>query len=299
MRLSWIAGVVGAVALGVVPSAGWAFESAPPLEIGQWVTGEPVDLSQEGKTYVVELWATWCGPCRESLPHLAALQREHPESLAVVALSDERLGKVQSFVARNAFMSDVATAVDPGGKTTRALSEQFGVRGIPHAFVLNHEQQVLWHGHPNGMPSVLAQVRAGHWTPDSAKQLEVAAARSREYLLGVQAGPTTERLEAVGREALEKGRHAANLMNDLAWTLLTEVPEAHRSADFALEVAEAAVAASESKDHAILDTHALALWTVGRGEEARRQQKRALAMCRAEPDEDCASYVAALARYEQ
>jgi len=31
------------------------------------------------KTYVVEFWATWCGPCKATIPHLTKLQKEHPD----------------------------------------------------------------------------------------------------------------------------------------------------------------------------------------------------------------------------
>jgi thiol-disulfide isomerase/thioredoxin len=41
----------------------------------QWVKGGPVKL-QKGNIYVVEFWATWCPPCRVSIPHLTKLQKK-------------------------------------------------------------------------------------------------------------------------------------------------------------------------------------------------------------------------------
>ena len=51
---------------------------APPLKIGKWIKGGSVDLAAgKGKTiYVVEFWATWCGPCRTSIPHLTKMQEQ-------------------------------------------------------------------------------------------------------------------------------------------------------------------------------------------------------------------------------
>ena len=48
---------------------------APPIDIEHWLNKEPVERWETGKVYVVEFWATWCGPCKVSIPHLNKLHQ--------------------------------------------------------------------------------------------------------------------------------------------------------------------------------------------------------------------------------
>src|SRR5262245_40700130 len=61
-------------------------DAAPALAIGDWVQGEPVTGFEKGKVYVVEFWATWCGPCRKSIPHLTKLQAENREAVTIIGI---------------------------------------------------------------------------------------------------------------------------------------------------------------------------------------------------------------------
>lgn len=76
---------------------------APSLDIEHWVGDSPSPMSkfESGKVYVVEFWATWCGPCLYSMPHLAELQSKYEdEGVRVVSISNEDLETVTSFLER-------------------------------------------------------------------------------------------------------------------------------------------------------------------------------------------------------
>lgn len=79
---------------------------APELDVEHWVsTGngkfKPVTTFEPGKVYVVEFWATWCGPCVASMPHLAELQKTYADKgVQIVSISDEDLETVEGFLKR-------------------------------------------------------------------------------------------------------------------------------------------------------------------------------------------------------
>ena len=63
---------------------------APKLEVKKFIKGDEVKSFEKGKIYVVELWATWCGPCRTTIPHLTDLQKKHKDVTIIgVAIMEE------------------------------------------------------------------------------------------------------------------------------------------------------------------------------------------------------------------
>ncbi|MHC5022291.1 MAG: redoxin domain-containing protein [Planctomycetota bacterium] len=113
--------------------------AAPDFRVQQWLTAEP-DAS--GKVTIVEFWATWCGPCRKSIPHMNELAAEFSDDLVIVGVSKEDTGKIQNFMRSTPMRYYVAS--DPAGRMSNAV----GVRGIPHAIVMSSDWVVRWQGHP-------------------------------------------------------------------------------------------------------------------------------------------------------
>ena len=117
MRLSRII-IFVCVALFSIPAIVHAQRSklgvgstAPGCDIAQWVKGE---FNQaEAEVYIVEFWATWCPPCRKSIPHLSELQEEYGSSgLVIVGVTDEDAEVVEPFVERMGSKMDYIVAID-------------------------------------------------------------------------------------------------------------------------------------------------------------------------------------------
>ena len=116
------------------------------LDIAHWVKGKSVDISQG--VNVVEFWATWCPPCRTSIPHLSKTQAKYKDrEVKIIGITNEPLETVEPFVKRMGQKMEYSVAIDNGRATTKEFMERYNVRGIPHAFVVKNGK-VLWNGHP-------------------------------------------------------------------------------------------------------------------------------------------------------
>lgn len=151
-------------------------DPAAPLHIAEWVKGRPVDLAQaKGKQIVVvEFWATWCPPCRTSIPHLTELQKKFgPKGIVFVGITDEEPTVVKPFVKKMGDQMNYTVAIDQDHQTGKGYMEAYGQNGIPCAFVVDLEGRVVWVGHPMGeLEQVLEQLLAGKY--------DLAAARARQ-----------------------------------------------------------------------------------------------------------------------
>jgi thiol-disulfide isomerase/thioredoxin len=88
----------------------WKGSRVPDIVLTRVSDGKPLTTaSLRGRVVVLNLWATWCPPCRTEMPDLVRLEREHGGELAVVTVSDESAQQQQKFGARYALPSDACT----------------------------------------------------------------------------------------------------------------------------------------------------------------------------------------------
>ena len=96
-----------------------------------------------GKPLLVEFWATWCPPCRKSIPHLNEIYAKYKaQGLQVVGITDENEEIVKKFQKQIPMNYDVAI------NTPQSVYQQFGIQAIPTAFLVDKSGKIVWTGHP-------------------------------------------------------------------------------------------------------------------------------------------------------
>lgn len=144
--------------------------AAPKLQVSKWAQGEPVKDFERDKAYIVEFWATWCGPCVASIPHVNELhQKFKDKGLVVIGQNvwENDLSKVDPFIKKMGEKMTYRVALDSmegsgKGQMADTWMKAAGQNGIPAAFVVNKEGKIAWIGHPISLKeSLLEEVLAG------------------------------------------------------------------------------------------------------------------------------------------
>lgn len=152
-------------------------EKAPSLAKVTWMKGSPVEPG--AAITVVEFWATWCGPCRTSIPHLTELQKHYGNKVNIVGISNEDQATVKPFIEQMGAKMDYHVGI---ADVATYGSYMEGVDGIPHAFVVDASGTVVWAGHPGTMEATLGQVVAGTFDAKKASAIGKAEGELQRML---------------------------------------------------------------------------------------------------------------------
>jgi cytochrome c biogenesis protein CcmG, thiol:disulfide interchange protein DsbE len=169
-RAQWIAvGVIVLLLTGALTAGLLLSEDVSRVEVGaqapdftavNLATGDTVTLSNyRGQVILLNLWATWCAPCRVEMPSMQRLANQlEPEGLKVVAVS------VDVISSRNvtAFADELGLKFDILQDPTRRIETTYQTTGLPETFLINkHGEIVHWHIGPEewDSPAQVSRIR--------------------------------------------------------------------------------------------------------------------------------------------
>jgi alkyl hydroperoxide reductase subunit AhpC len=259
-------------------------EPAPPLNVNEWIKGQPVEVKPGTNIYVVEIWNTTGSACRASITNLNDLQKRFKTNgVVVVGISDEPAEKIKEFVQHDGTNIEYAIAADNKRHTSLSYMKPVEQRRIPYVFVVGTNGNLLWHGPPyQGLGEVLDQITAGGYDEKQAGKMDLARHQMQQYLILARQG--SDRAELAGRTLLAARTNDVPLLCDLAFAIATFPKLATRNFALAGEAMDQAEKLAPTNTASVGITHAIVLFESGKRDEGLARATQALASAQSPMD---------------
>lgn len=286
---NWFVRLGGLLLLGVMGMPAVATEigdPAPRLAITDWLVGEQVSIEPGGtNVYVIDFWGSWNPISGTTMQRVQTLHQSfHKVGLVVVGVTNEKVEAARRYLDTKGKSVSYRIGVDAGSATTRSYLEQFGVKTLPHSFVVDRSGKVIWHGHPlRGLGDVTLKALFRKLRPDETWNIRKRYGGATNYLAKARSGEKGLVLSGLGKRVVREFKNNLEFHNQFAWTLLTDERIEHRDLELAVMAAKRAYELSEGKNPAILDTYARALFSTGKTLEAIEFQEKAVEMATSDP----------------
>ncbi|MDD4638422.1 MAG: TlpA disulfide reductase family protein [Bacteroidales bacterium] len=191
-------------------------DKAPELRYGKWIKGTQINEYSKGRLYIVEFWATWCGPCKMAMPHLSKLAKEREKDITVIGVNIWEGGHDSNKQTPDAYLPKITRFVENMGdnmayNVITDNNEEFmgnnwmkaaGQDGIPCSFMIK-DSTILWIGHPIALDSIIQVVMDDKYDVAAERQKRIKA--GEEKLKGPEAA--FGKIYAAMEEAVKEGQY--------------------------------------------------------------------------------------------
>ena len=143
-----------------------AGDVAPALTVSKWFQGDDVKRFEPGHVYVIEFWATWCGPCIAFMPDLAELQAQYRDKdLTCIGVTvrdpNNTAEMVSAFVKKRGPKLKYTFAYADEHATWDAWMTAANKHAIPCSFVVDKSGRIAYIGNPTYLGIVAPMVLSG------------------------------------------------------------------------------------------------------------------------------------------
>jgi thiol-disulfide isomerase/thioredoxin len=174
-------------------------DPAPEVKYSKWLKGEPFTSFSGQQLYILEFWATWCGPCKAAMPHLTKLQKEYEGRATFIGVGvwekvkegepyESSLPMVTKYVEGNQANMGYSVVADNNEQYMgNSWLKAAGQNGIPSTFIIK-DRKIIWMGHPLALDTTLPKILGGTYDMQAYKAgFEKRVEASQKQIAAMQA----------------------------------------------------------------------------------------------------------------